>query len=169
MTTDSPDFDLRQGPGGGPLLEAEQLFKILPHRFPFILIDRVNWVKVPKSGSRVGREIEAIKNVSLGEPYFQGHFPNKPVMPGVLQIEAMAQAAAVSCVDNYDDIISVLIAGVDNARFRKPVLPGDQLVLRGRMTRDKANILSVDIIAYVNNVKVSEAQLMAKFFEKSRP
>lgn len=108
------------------MMDALQIMQALPHRYPFLLIDRI-------TGGRTGESITAYKNVTNNEPFFQGHFPDKPVMPGVLVIEAMAQAGGVLSHVTMIDVEPkplFYLAGVDNARFRRPVVPGDRLVIQ---------------------------------------
>lgn len=103
-------------------MTIEEILERLPHRFPFVLVDRVLEVEA-------GKRIVALKNVSYNEPYFPGHFPDRPLMPGVLQLEALAQAACLLCAAEQKDLIlerGVVLAGIEKARFRKPVVPGDQ-------------------------------------------
>ena len=143
-----------------------QIMKMIPHRFPFLLIDRIDEVNRPvnENGNRVGWSVRATKNVSFNEPYFTGHFPHRPVMPGVLQIEAMAQAAAVSVLDLVGPRMDVAIAGVSDAKFRKPVVPGDTLDIFAEIVRDRGQILLVNCNAKVKGAVVAEAQLLAKMF-----
>lgn len=111
--------------GSEMTLNSRQIMNILPHRFPFLLIDRV-------IACELGKSITAVRNVAINEPYFQGHFPGNPVMPGVLVIEAMAQAGGVLSHLTYADLDPkplFFLAGVDKTRFRRPVTPGDQLVI----------------------------------------
>ena len=138
-------------------LDIGDVLRHLPHRYPFVMIDRVLEV-------RVGEYLRAIKNVSIGEPYFQGHFPHYPVMPGVLILEAMAQACAILGFRTVgttaaDDNV-YLFVGVDNARFRQPVRPGDQLLIEARFTRALRNIWRFDVTASVDGVEVASAELM---------
>ena len=107
-------------------MDIHQILKQLPHRYPILLVDRV--LEIDK-----GKRIKALKNVSINEPYFSGHFPHRPVMPGVLMLEALAQAAALLAFDMLgttpDDKTVYYFAGIDGARFKRPVEPGDQLIL----------------------------------------
>ncbi len=125
-------------------MKIEDILERLPHRFPFVLVDRVLEVEA-------GKRIVAVKNVSYNEPYFPGHFPGRPLMPGVLQIEALAQAACLLCAAGEKDLIArrgVVLAGVEKARFRRPVVPGDQARLevevaaqRGPLWKFKGRLL----------------------------
>ncbi|HEU4709752.1 MAG TPA: 3-hydroxyacyl-ACP dehydratase FabZ [Methylophilaceae bacterium] len=138
-------------------MDIHEILKHLPHRYPFVLVDRVLSLEV-------GKEIVAIKNVSVNEPYFPGHFPYHPVMPGVLIVEAMAQAAAIlsfrtmETVPNDDSIY--YFAGIDKVRFKKPVSPGDQLVLRVKIDRILRGIWKYCGEALVDGVVVAEAEMM---------
>lgn len=147
-----------------PILTASDILKILPHRFPFLLVDRVEELIKPDSGSRVGRKIRAIKNVTINEPFFPGHFPHRPVMPGVLQIEAMAQVAAIACAEADGPKMDVAIAGINDARFRRPVVPGDTLEMTAEVLKDRSQILIVKCEARVNDQVVAEAVIIAKVF-----
>jgi 3-hydroxyacyl-[acyl-carrier-protein] dehydratase len=119
------------------MLDIHRILKKLPHRYPILLVDRV--LELEKN-----KRIKAIKNVSINEPYFSGHFPHRPVMPGVLMLEAMAQAAAMLAIETMDitldDQTVFYFAGIDNARFKRPVEPGDQLVLEVDLERMKAGV-----------------------------
>lgn len=138
-------------------MDIHEILKHLPHRYPFVLVDRVLSLEV-------GKEIVAIKNVSVNEPYFPGHFPYHPVMPGVLIVEAMAQAAAIlsfrtmETVPNDDSIY--YFAGIDKVRFKKPVSPGDQLILRVKIDRILRGIWKYCGEALVDDVIVAEAEMM---------
>lgn len=138
-----------------------EIMKYLPHRFPFLLIDRVEEIHRPPGPSRVGRRIRAIKNVSVNEPYFPGHFPHRPIMPGVLQLEVMAQAAALACVNPDGPRTEFAIAGCDQARFRSPVVPGDTLEVTAEVLKDRASILVIRCEVRVKGAVVSESQIMA--------
>lgn len=131
--------------------------ELLPHRFPMLLIDRLVDIKA-------GEGAVGIKNVSYGEPFFQGHFPQKPVMPGVLIVEAMAQAAAayVAYTEGVDvEGKIVLFMGVDKARFRRPVIPGDQLRIAVRTVQRRAPVWKFEGIATVDDKRVAEANYSA--------
>ena len=138
-------------------MEIQEIIEHLPHRYPMLLIDRVLSVDP-------GKEIIALKNVTINEPFFTGHFPHYPVMPGVLIVEAMAQAAAVLAFKTFDlksDSRSVYyFVGIDKARFKKPVTPGDRLILKVQILRAIRGIWKFSAQAFVEDVLVSEAQLL---------
>jgi len=138
-------------------MDIHEILEHLPHRYPFVLIDRVVSLEL-------GKEIVAIKNVSVNEPYFPGHFPYHPVMPGVLIVEAMAQAAAILSFKTMDtkpsDDSVYYFAGIDSARFKKPVSPGDQIVLNVKIDRILKGIWKYTGVASVDGVVVAEAQMM---------
>ncbi|MES2855063.1 MAG: 3-hydroxyacyl-ACP dehydratase FabZ [Bdellovibrionota bacterium] len=150
--------------GKKPVYTINDILKVLPHRFPFLLVDRVEEINAAPNGGRVGRSVRAIKNVTINEPFFPGHFPHRPVMPGVLQIEALAQVAAISCVDPTGPKMDVAIAGINSARFRKPVVPGDVLVLQTEVIKDRSSLLIVKCWASVDGEIVCEAEIIAKMF-----
>ena len=138
-------------------MNIHEILDHLPHRYPFVLIDRV-------LSMEVGKEITAIKNVTVNEPFFPGHFPYHPVMPGVLIVEAMAQAAAVlsfktmGTKPNNDSVY--YFAGIDSARFKKPVSPGDQIVLNVKIDRILKGIWKYSGVATVDGAVVAEASMM---------
>ena len=138
-------------------MDIHQIRKQLPHRYPFLLVDRV--LEIDK-----GKRIKALKNVTINEPFFGGHFPNRPVMPGVLMLEAMAQAAALLAFDTagvtMDDNTVYYFAGIDGARFKRPVEPGDQLVMDIELDRVRAGIYKFKGVTRVGNDVVCEAELM---------
>jgi len=138
-------------------MEIHEILKRLPHRYPFLLVDRV--LELDK-----GVRIKALKNVTMNEPFFTGHFPNRPVMPGVLMLEALAQASAILAFDNLDvrpdDSTVFYFVGIDNARFKRPVEPGDQLVLHATLERSKAGIVKFGAHATVGDATVVSADLM---------
>ena len=148
------------------VLTAGEIMRILPHRYPFLLVDRVENIDRSTGPNRVGTRIRAIKNVTFNEQFFVGHFPHRPVMPGVLQIEAMAQVAALACADWRADApkMDVAIAGIDGARFRRPVEPGDTLEIEAEIVKDRGQILQLRTVARVRGNVVSEAELIAKMF-----
>ncbi|URI08675.1 3-hydroxyacyl-ACP dehydratase FabZ [Aquincola tertiaricarbonis] len=138
-------------------MDIHQILKKLPHRYPILLVDRV--LEIEK-----GKRIRAIKNVSINEPFFQGHFPNRPVMPGVLMLEALAQAAALLSFESMgaelDDDMVVYFVGIDGARFKRVVEPGDQLTLEASIERAKAGIYKYKARASVDGETAVEAELM---------
>lgn len=138
-------------------MDINQILEHLPHRYPFVLVDKV-------LSMELGKKITAIKNVSFNEPFFPGHFPNYPVMPGVLVVEAMAQAAAIlsfKTMNRKPDENSVYyFVGIDNARFKKPVIPGDQLFLHVTIERMLKGIWKYKGTAKVNEQVVAEAEMM---------
>jgi 3-hydroxyacyl-[acyl-carrier-protein] dehydratase len=151
------------------MILIDQLLKILPHRYPFVLIDRITHMDEPKTPSWVGKKCHAIKNVTMNENFFMGHFPGKPVMPGVLIIEAMAQACAICGYRaelNDGEAQEVFIAGIDNARFRRPVIPGDQLRIVVECVKDRRSILAFRCEAFVDEELAAEADILAKAFPK---
>jgi len=132
------------------------LLKLLPHRYPFLLVDRI--VNIDKDNSAVG-----IKNVTFNEPHFMGHFPGQPVMPGVLIIEAMAQTAGAICIHNSGNATPsvVYFMTIDNAKFRKPVVPGDRLEIHVRKLKQRGTIWRFGCEALVDGTKVAEAEIAA--------
>lgn len=147
--------------------EISDILRILPHRFPFLLVDRVEMLdRDMKAKNRVGWKIRAIKNVTFNEPFFSGHFPHRPVMPGVLQIEAMAQAGCLAVVDPAGPEMDVAIAGINEARFRRPVVPGDRMVLTAEITKDRGQIMVLRCQCHVDGELASEAEMIAKVFLK---
>lgn len=148
-------------------LDITEIQKRIPHRFPFLLIDRVDsYTPGPNPKSLVGRKVVVRKNVTMNEPFFQGHFPHKAVMPGVLQVEAMAQAGAMACLPTTESLWDVLIAKIDNCRFRRPVIPGDVLEIRAEIMKEKAGILCVRAETYCDGEVVCEADIVAKIFPR---
>jgi 3-hydroxyacyl-[acyl-carrier-protein] dehydratase len=143
--------------------EIGDIMRFLPHRYPFLLVDRVLEL-VP------GEKITALKNVTFNEPFFRGHFPETPIMPGVLIIEAMGQAGGVLVMESLpEDRHGVLIyfMGMDKVRFRKPVLPGDQLILEIQMIKSRARAVKMAGVATVEGKRVAEAELLATFGDES--
>lgn len=135
------------------MLTIEEIKEIIPHRYPMLLIDRVEELEA-------GKSIKAKKNVSVNEPFFQGHFPHEPVMPGVLIVEAMAQAGAVALLSMEEFKGKTAYFGrIDKAKFRKKVVPGDTLVLEVELTKVRSSAGCGKGIAYVDGKKVAEAEL----------
>lgn len=139
------------------MMDIHKILKQLPHRYPILLVDRV--LELEK-----GVRIKALKNVSINEPHFQGHFPHRPVMPGVLMLEALAQAAALLAFDTLgetpDDQTVYYFAGIDAARFKRPVEPGDQLILDVVLDRMKSGVFKFKARATVGDEIAAEAELM---------
>jgi beta-hydroxyacyl-ACP dehydratase FabZ len=143
-----------------PILDINAICGILPHRYPFLLVDRIVELEAER--------IVGIKNVTRNEPFFQGHFPDFPVMPGVLIVEAMAQAAGVLVLKSIPDRHRkvVLLVAIENARFRKPVVPGDTLRLEMSVIKRKASVAKMAGRATVDGVVVAEAEVMCKLADK---
>lgn len=138
-------------------MDINDVMRQLPHRFPFLLVDRVT-ACVP------GESIEAIKNVTINEPFFPGHFPHRPVMPGVMILEALAQAAGILAFKTAgvvpDEETRFFFVGIDGARFRRPVEPGDQLVLKAKLERALKGIWKFSTVAEVDGKEVASAIMM---------
>jgi len=139
------------------IMGITEIMKLLPHRYPMLLIDRILEIADDK------KKIVGLKNVSANEQFFQGHFPGAPVMPGVLIVEAMAQCAAVLFLRDIEDRDEklFLFGGVDKARFRRPVVPGDQLILECEVLQQRASTVKVRGTAKVNDAVVAEAELLS--------
>jgi 3-hydroxyacyl-[acyl-carrier-protein] dehydratase len=139
------------------MMDIHAILKKLPHRYPFLLVDRVLSVEV-------GKSIVALKNVTINEPFFTGHFPHRPVMPGVLMLEALAQTAALLTFETLnvtpDDNTVYYFVGIDGARFKRPVEPGDQLTLHVELVRQKAGIFKFAAKALVGEDLACQAELM---------
>ena len=141
------------------ILDIQAITTFLPHRYPFILIDRV--IKLES-----GKKIVALKNVTINEPFFQGHFPTKPIMPGVLIIEAMAQAGGVLVIESMSEEMhgqSVYFLGMDKVRFRKPVVPGDQIIFEVEILKIRSKAVKLSGKASVDKSLVAEAEILASF------
>jgi len=138
----------------GRALDIDAIREILPHRYPFLLVDRIEELETER--------VVGIKNVTVNEPFFAGHFPEYPVMPGVLIIEAMAQVAGVLVLSGIPDRKTklVLLAGVDGAKFRRPVRPGDQLRMEMKILRSRASMAKVSGVATVDGAIVAEAEML---------
>ncbi len=139
------------------MMDIHEILKKLPHRYPFLLVDRVLEIET-------GKRIKALKNVTINEPFFVGHFPHRPVMPGVLIIEAMAQAAGLLAFEamgaGTDDKSVIYFAGIDSARFKRPVEPGDQLIRDVSIERQKAGIYKFKGVTRVDGQVACEADFM---------
>ena len=139
------------------MMDIHQIIHKLPHRYPFLLVDRV--IEIEK-----GVSIKGLKNVSINEPFFPGHFPHRPVMPGVLMLEALAQVSALLAFETHggevDPDVVVYFVGIDGARFKRPVEPGDQLILSSKVERSKAGIHKFNCVAHVGTELAVQADLM---------
>ena len=145
------------------MIDIEEIKKILPHRYPFLLIDRVLEVKE-------GESITALKNITVNEPFFQGHFPNKSVMPGVMIVEAFAQAAALLGALGFNAARTTendlyYLVGMDKTRFRKPVVPGDQLIIKVEYLTTKRGIWKFNATAEVDSKLIASAELLTTLRE----
>lgn len=138
-------------------MDIHKILEMLPHRYPILLVDRVLELEVNK-------RIRAVKNVTINEPYFNGHFPHRPVMPGVMMLEALAQAAALLSFESHgirsDDKSVYYFVGIDKARFKRPVEPGDQLILEVSILRAKAGIFKFAAQGLVDGQVAVDAELM---------
>jgi len=142
-------------------VNIDKIMELLPHRYPFLLIDRILTMEMDKS-------IETLKNVTINEPFFPGHYPHHPVMPGVLILEAMAQASALLSfssmkdkpTDNPNEKLLYYFVGIDGARFRRPVIPGDQLIIKSSLLRNVRGIVKFKATAEVDGQMAAEAELM---------
>ncbi|MDR3554984.1 MAG: 3-hydroxyacyl-ACP dehydratase FabZ [Syntrophobacteraceae bacterium] len=137
------------------MIDVIRIKELMPHRYPFLLVDRV----VECSSE----EIVSIKNVSVNEPFFQGHFPNDPIMPGVLIVEAMAQTGGIMVFTAWPELKGkpFYFAGLDKVRFRKPVRPGDRLVMKVKLLKQRGGFFKMSGEAFVDDVLVAEAEMMA--------
>lgn len=145
-----------------PVLDSVEIQKILPHRYPFLLIDRVlEYEKL--------KRVVAIKQVTANEPFFQGHFPGMPVMPGVLQIEALAQAGAILILKEIDDRENKIpfFTGIESARFRRPVVPGDTLTLTVEALRVGSKVQKMRGVATVDGLVTAEAEILCVIADRS--
>lgn len=143
-------------------MDIHQILKQLPHRYPFLLVDRV--LSIEK-----GKSIQALKNVTINEPFFQGHFPGYPVMPGVLIVEAMAQCAGITVIHGLGEAKEgrlVYFMSIEDCRFRKPVQPGDQMRIHVQKVRSRANVWKFSGTAKVDGTLVAEATVTAMILDR---
>ncbi len=145
----------------GVVFDINAIQKILPHRYPFLLVDKITHLELDK-------KVIGIKSVTINEPFFQGHFPGQPIMPGVLIIEAMAQTGGILMLNSYIDPSEKLVyfMGINNAKFRKPVVPGDQLVMEAELVSKRSKIVIIKAKAFVGNNLVAEADLTAAVVDR---
>jgi len=136
------------------MMNVVDIMKKLPHRYPFLLVDRI-------MAMEPGVSITGLKNVTINEPFFQGHFPGQPIMPGVLIIEAMAQVGGVLAFSTGTDAKSVFFMSIEKAKFRKPVVPGDQLKMELRVIQQRGNVWKLSGVAKVDDKVVAEADFTA--------
>jgi UDP-3-O-[3-hydroxymyristoyl] N-acetylglucosamine deacetylase / 3-hydroxyacyl-[acyl-carrier-protein] dehydratase len=153
--------DRRRNPGGAPIVDIQKILQYLPHRFPMLLVDRV-------IDFEAGKRIVGIKNVTINEPFFQGHYPGHPIMPGVLIIEAMAQAGGLLLMDTIENPEEkvVYFMSLDNVKWRRPVTPGDQLVFELNLLQFRRGICRMRGEAFVDGKLVAEAELMARVMDR---
>ncbi len=140
-------------------IDIVEILNTLPHRYPFVMVDRI-------ISMEIGKDITGLKNVTINEPFFQGHFPGRPVMPGVLILEGMAQVGGIMAFYANPEAIGkklLFFAGIDKARFRRPVVPGDQLILKLQLIKSKRSLMIMVGKAFVEDKIVAEAELMASF------
>ncbi len=140
-------------------IDIVEILNTLPHRYPFVMVDRI-------ISMDIGNEISGLKNVTINEPFFQGHFPGRPVMPGVLILEGLAQVGGIMAFYANPEAIGkklLFFAGIDKARFRRPVVPGDQLILNLQLIKQKRSLMVMTGKAFVEDKIVAEAKLMASF------
>ena len=143
-----------------PVMDIQQIWDILPHRYPMLLVDRIEELEEER--------VVGIKNVTINEHFFTGHFPDFPVMPGVMIIEAMAQVAGILVLSSIPERKTklVLLAAVNEAKFRRPVVPGDQLRIEMKVIKRKATIAKMNGVATVNGLVVAEAEMMCKLADR---
>lgn len=136
--------------------DIAEILQLLPHRYPFVLVDRVLSISP-------GESIRALKNVTINEPFFQGHFPDRPIMPGVLILEGMVQTAALLLAGQMskEERDRVCFTGIDGVRFRKPVVPGDQLIFEVAIEKQRSRVVKMTATAFVDSRRVAESKIMA--------
>lgn len=150
----------------GSKADILEILRLLPHRYPFLLIDRI--LEISPGPIAVGSKVVGIKNVSVNEPFFQGHFPGNPVMPGVLVIECMAQAAGCLFFSKEADPAAKLmfLSGVDKARFRRPIVPGDQIVVTAEIVGSRLGLVKIKAESRVDGALCAEAEIMSSLVNR---
>ena len=143
--------------------DINDIIKILPHRYPFILIDRIEI-------TNPGKQLVALKNLTINEPFFQGHFPGQPLMPGVLSLEIMAQAGSFLMLSQVENPLSanMFFSSVEKAKFRKPIVPGDQLIIYMRLVKKKLNLCKFHGVCKVDDRVVADANFSANLVERAQ-
>ncbi|MEJ2312898.1 MAG: 3-hydroxyacyl-ACP dehydratase FabZ [Gemmatimonadales bacterium] len=144
-----------------PVMDIQQILDFLPHRYPMLLVDRILEVEE-------GQRIVGLKNVTINEPFFNGHFPGHPIMPGVLIVEAMAQAGGLLMMSEVENVAEkvVYFMSLDDVKWRKPVVPGDQLIFEVELVQRRRTILKMHGVAKVAGVTVAEATMMATVMDR---
>lgn len=147
------------------MLDINQIMELLPHRYPFLLVDRILEFEM-------GKRIVGLKNVTMNEPFFQGHFPGHPIMPGVLIIEAMAQTGGVLALKSVPEAEVknkvIYFMSIDKAKFRKPVVPGDQMRFEIDIIKQRSTVISLRAVTKVDGTAVAEAEMMAMIVDKPK-
>jgi beta-hydroxyacyl-ACP dehydratase FabZ len=146
---------------GDEKADIVEILRLLPHRYPFLLVDRI--LEMSPGPMAIGSKVVGLKNVSVNEPFFQGHFPGNPVMPGVLIIECLAQVAGCMFFAKEADPAAKLmfLTGVDKARFRRPIVPGDQIIVTGEVVNMKSTLVKIKAEGRVDGVLCAEAEIMS--------
>ncbi|MEE8595033.1 MAG: 3-hydroxyacyl-ACP dehydratase FabZ [Gemmatimonadota bacterium] len=144
-----------------PAMDVQQILDFLPHRYPMLLVDRILEVEE-------GERIVGLKNVTINEPFFNGHFPGHPIMPGVLIVEAMAQAGGLLMMSEMENVAEkvVYFMSLDDVKWRKPVVPGDQLIFEVKLVQRRRTVLKMRGVAKVDGVTVAEATMMATVMDR---
>lgn len=142
-------------------LEIADILQMLPHRQPFALVDRVLEVSDPGGPTKVGRKVRVLKNVTYNEPFFAGHFPNRPIMPGVLIMEAAAQAAAMACAREGEPKMDIVVARFSEVRFHRPIVPGDQMITEAEVLKQREKFFFNRVRVTVDDELVTEFEILA--------
>jgi beta-hydroxyacyl-ACP dehydratase FabZ len=150
----------------GPRADIREIMRLLPHRYPFLLVDRI--LEISQGPVAPGAKVVGLKNVSVNEPFFQGHFPGNPIMPGVLIVECMAQVAGCLFFAKEPDPSTKLmfLTGVDKARFRRPILPGDQIVVTAEIVSARLGLVKMRAEARVDGALCAEAEIMSSLVNR---